>query len=174
MALVVRSVTAEPDECLRQRERGARAGSSRASGSARIPRALGDGDQSRVRRRPLADNEESGQSVADNGSAGAVRGLASSADAGSPATLSQLLALGQPLDGALSNQREDRTEWGGRHLPAGPCSGGRCSRRQFAAWKLHSAVGREACRAAKRGNRGDARSGNAACTGGFRLYTAGL
>src|SRR2546426_6777561 len=49
------------------------------------------------------------------------------------------------LDGALSNQCEDRAEWGGWNLPAGACPGGRCSRRQLAARKLHSA-GRRAAR----------------------------
>ena len=91
-----------------------------------------------------------------------------------PAALSQLLALGSPLDGALSNQREDRAEWGGRNLPAGACPGGRCSRRQLAARKLHSAVRRAAGGAAQRGNRGDACSGDAVRAGGGPLDTAGL
>ena len=120
----------------------------------------------RVRGRPLADDAEPGWSAAANGSAWPIRGLASSADRRRPATLSQLLAIGPPLDGALSHQREDRAERGGWNLPAGPCSGGRCSRRQLAARKFHSAVRRAAGGAAQRGNRGDAGSGDAARAGG--------
>ena len=114
-----------------------------------------------------------GQPLPD-GSARPVRGLASSTDRRRPAALSQLLAFGSPLDGALSNQREDRAEWGGRNLPAGACPGGRCSRRQLAARKLHSAVRRAAGGAAQRGNRGDACSGDAVRAGGGPLDTAGL
>ena len=157
-----------------ERQRGARAGSGCASGCTRISAARGDGDRSRVRGRPLADDAEPGRSAAANGSARPVRGPASSTDRRRPATLSQLFALGSPLDGALSNQREDRAEWGGWNLPAGACPGGRCSRRQLAARKLHSAVRRAAGGAAQRGNRGDARSGDAARAGGGPLDTAGL
>jgi MOSC domain-containing protein YiiM len=60
------------------------------------------------------------------------------------------------------------------NLPAGACAGGRCSRRQLAARKLHSAVGRAAGGAAQRGNRGNAGSGYPACAGGDTLDTAGL
>ena len=101
-----------------------------------------------------------------SGSARPVRGLASSTDRRRPAALSQLFALGSSLDGALSDQREDRAEWGSRNLPAGACPGGRCSRRQLAARKLHSAVRRAAGGAAQRGNRRDAGSGDAARAGG--------
>ena len=91
-----------------------------------------------------------------------------------PAALSQLLALGSPLDGALSNQREGRAEWGGRNLLAGACAGGRYSRRQLAARKLHSAVRRAAGGAAQRRNRSDAGSGDAVRAGGGALDTARL
>ena len=158
----------------REWERGARAGSGCASGCTRISAAHGDGDRSGVRGRPLADDAEPGRSAAANGSARPVRGLASSTDRRRPAAFSQLLAFGSPLDGALSNQREDRAEWGGWNLPAGACPGGRCSRRQLAARKLHSAVRRAAGGAAQRGNRGDACSGDAARAGGGPLDTAGL
>ena len=50
VALVVRGVTAEPNDRRGEWERGTRAGSSRASGRARISAARGDGDRSRVRR----------------------------------------------------------------------------------------------------------------------------
>ena len=83
---------------------------------------------------------EYGRSVAANGYAGPVRSLASSAEHRGLAAFSKLLALGSSFDRALSNQREDRTEWGGRSLAAGACPGGRCSRCQFAARKLHSGV----------------------------------
>ena len=52
-----------------------------------------------------------------------------------PATLSQLLAFGSLVDGALSNQREDRAEWRGRNLPPQSMSG----------WAMFST---SACRAA--------------------------
>ena len=42
-----------------------------------------------------------------------------------PAAVSQLLAFGAALDGALSNQREDRAERRGWNLSAGACAGGR-------------------------------------------------
>ena len=94
--------------------------------------------------------------------------------AGGPPLFRSYSLSGPALDGALSNQREDRTEWGGRNLPAGACAGGRCSRRQLAARKLHSAVRRAAGGAAQRGNRGDAGSGDAVRAGGGALDTAGL
>ena len=102
-------------------------------------------------------------------SAGPVRGPAPSAAAGWHAALSQLLALGSRLDGALSNQREDRAERCGRNLPAGSCPSGRCSRRQLAARKLHPAARRAAGGAAQRRNRGDACSGDAPRAGGGRV-----
>ena len=61
-------------------QRGARAGSSCASGCTRISAARGDGDRSGVRGRPLADDAEPGRSAAANGSARPVRGLASSTE----------------------------------------------------------------------------------------------
>ena len=80
--------------------------------------------------------------AAADASARPIRGRASSAVRRRPATFSQLLALGSPLNGTLSNQREDRAEWCGRKLPSGPCPGGRCPRRQSAARKFHSTVWR--------------------------------
>ena len=53
------------------------------------------------------------------------------------------------------------------------CPGRRCSRRQLAARKLHSAVRRAARGAAQRGNRCDACSGDAARAGGGPLDPAG-
>ncbi len=94
MALVVRGVAAEPNDCRGEWQRGARAGSSCASGCTRISAARGDGDRSGVRGRPLADDAERGRSAAANGSARPVRGLASSTDRRRPAAFSQLLALG--------------------------------------------------------------------------------
>ena len=156
MALVLRGVTAEPIDGSGERQRRADAGSRRASGCAGISPAGGDGDRSRVRGRALADDAERGRSAAANGTAGPVRGHASSADARRPATLSQLFALGSAVDGALSDQREDRAEWSGRKLSAGTCPGRRYPRRQFAARKLHSAVrtnGRWCCSARGSGRR---------------------
>ena len=49
--------------------------------------------------------------------------------AGGPPLFRSYSLSGAPLDGALSNQREDRAEWGGWNLPAGACPRGRCSRR---------------------------------------------
>ena len=170
MARVVRGIAAEPNKWKRR----AHAGSSRASGRTRISPARGDGDRSGVRGRPLADDAKSGRSAAANGSARPVRRLASSTGRRWRAAFSQLLALGSSLDRALSNQREDRTEWGGRNLAAGACPSWRCSRRQFAARKLHSAVRRAAGRAAQRGNRGDAGSGDAARAGGGAVDPASL
>ena len=171
---VVRGVAAEPDDAAREWQRGARAGSSGASGRPRISPARGDGDRSGVRGRPLADDAEPGRSAAASGPARPVRGPASSTDRRRPAALSQLLALGSPLDGALSNQREDRAEWRGGNLSPRACPRGRCARRQLAARKLHSAVRRAAGRAAQRGNRRDAGSGDAARAGGGPLDAAGL
>ena len=94
--------------------------------------------------------------------------------AGGPPLFRSYSLSGAALDRALSNQREDRAEWGGWNLPARACPGGRCSRRQLAARKLHSAVRRAAGGAAQRGNRGDAGSGDAARAGGGPLDTAGL
>src|SRR5262249_26009698 len=105
---------------------------------------------------------------------GEVGVLGSQTTRGGPATFPQLLALGAPLGGALSNQREDRAEWGGWNLPARACPGGGCSRRKLAAWKLHSAVRRAAGGAAQRGNRGDARAGDVARAGRGPVDTAGL
>ena len=128
----------------------------------------------RVCGRHLADDAERGRSAAANCAAGPVRGRASSAEPRRAATISQLLALGSALDGALSNQREDRDGWCGWDLSAGACPGGRCSRRQFAARKLRSAVRTAAGGAAQRGDRGDACSGDPARAGGGPLDTAGL
>ena len=174
VALVVRGVAAEPGDRRGEWERGARAGGSRASGRARISAARGDGDRSRVRGRPLADAAERGRTAAAGGSARPVRGHASSADRRRAATVSQLLALGRPLDRALSNQREARAERGRRNVPARPRAGGRCARRQRAARKLHSADRRAPGGAAQRRDRRDARAGDAACAGGGPLDPAGL
>src|SRR5258708_27874273 len=116
MARVISGVTAEPIDWRGEWERGARAATRCASGCTRLLAARGHGDQSRVRGRHLADDAERGQSAAANRSARPVRGRASSAAPRRPATISPLLALGSPLDGALSNQREDRAEWGGWNL----------------------------------------------------------
>ena len=94
--------------------------------------------------------------------------------AGGAATVSQLLALGRPLDRALSHQREARAERGRWNVPARPRAGGRCARRQLAARKLHSAVRRAPRGAAQRGDRGDAGAGDAARAGGGPLDPAGL
>jgi len=48
--------------------------------------------------------------------------------AGGPPLFRSYSLSGPVLDEALSNQREERTGWGGRHLPAATCEGGRCSR----------------------------------------------
>src|SRR5207245_2051098 len=69
--------------------------------------ARGGGDRSGIRGRPLPDDAEPGRSAAANGSARPVRRFASSTDRRRRATLSQLLAFGSRLDGALSNQCED-------------------------------------------------------------------
>src|SRR5262249_40520058 len=89
-------------------------------------------------------------------------------------TVSQLLALRSTLNGALSNQRKDRAEWGGWNVSAGARPGGRRSRRQLAARELRSAIRRAAGGAAQRGNRGNACSGDAVRAGGGSLDTAGL
>src|SRR5271156_2695362 len=124
MAVIVRGVIAEPNVGNGEWERGARTGSRVPSGRTRISAARGNGNRSGIRRRHLADDAERGRSAPANGSARAVRGLASSAGHRRPSTFSQLLALRPPLDGVLSNQREDRAEWGGWSLPAGACPGG--------------------------------------------------
>ncbi len=147
-------------------KRRARAGSGCASDCTWISAARGDGDRSRIRGRPLADDAERGRSAAASGSAGPVRGPASSTERRRPAALSQLLALGSALDGALPNQREDRAGRGGRDLPQGQCPGGRRPRRQLAARKLRPGIRRATGGAAQRGNRGDARAGDAARAGG--------
>ena len=114
------------------------------------------------------------RSAAGRGSARPVRGRASSTDGRRPGAVSQLLALGRPIDGALSNQREDRAEWSGWNLPPRACPGRRRARRQRAARKLHSAVRRAAGGAAQRGHRGDACAGDAVRAGGGPLDTTGL
>src|SRR5260370_41111237 len=88
-----------------------------------------------------------------------------------PATLSELLALGSPLGGALSDQREGRAEWGGWKLPAGACPGGRCSRGRLAARKLPSAVRKAARGVAQSERRRDAGPGAALRAGGEPLPT---
>ena len=144
MALVVRGATAEPHE----RQCGTLAGCGCTSDCARISAACGGSDRSGVRGRPLDYDAEPGHSAAANSDTRPVRGPASATRRQRPAALSQLLTLGSPLVGALSNQREDRTEWGGRNLLAGARAGGRYARRQRPARKLHSAVRRAAGRAA--------------------------
>jgi MOSC domain-containing protein YiiM len=64
---------------------------------------------------------QSARSTAANGFARPIRGLTSSTGREQPATFSLLLAFGRALGGALSNQREDRVEWGRWNVPAGPC-----------------------------------------------------
>ncbi len=88
---------------------------------------------------------------------------------GGPPLFRSYSLSGPPLDGALSNQREDRAEWGGWSLPAGACPAGRYSRRQLSARKFHSAVRRAAGGAAQRANRVDACSGDAVHAGGGTL-----
>jgi MOSC domain-containing protein YiiM len=105
---------------------------------------------------------------------GAVRGPAPCADPRRHPPLSQLLALGSRLDGALSNQCEARAERRSRILPAGARPRGRWPRRELAARKLHSATRRGAGGAAQRRNRGNTCSGNAAHAGGGPLHTTGL
>src|SRR5262249_50980296 len=166
--------TAEPNGYCGGWERGPRAGSGRISGCTGISAARGDGDRSRVRGRPLVYDAERGRSAAAHGSARPVRGLTSATERRRPTTLSQLLALGSRLDGALSHQREDRAEWGRWHLPARARPGGRCPRRQLAARKLRSAVRRAAGGAAQRGHRGDACAGDAARAGGDAVNAAAL
>ena len=85
MARVVRGVAAQRHRCRWEWQRRTRAGSGGASGCAGISLARGDGDRSRVRRRPVADDAEPRRSAAARGSAGPVRGLASSANAHGPA-----------------------------------------------------------------------------------------
>ena len=154
---VVRGVAAEPIGRRGRRQRGARAGSRRASGCARISAARGDGDRSGVRGRPVADDAERGRPAAARRPCPASTwSCAFSASAGGP-PLFRSYSLSGPLSTrALSDQREDRAEWGGRNLPAGACPGRRCSRRQLAARKLHSAVrtsGRWCCSARGSGRR---------------------
>src|SRR5438094_98882 len=100
------------------------------------------------------------------GSARSVHSLATWTNRRRPTALSQLLALGSPLDEALSDQRENRAEWSGWNLPAGACSGGRYSRGQLAAWKLHPAIQGAARCVAQRRDRSDACPGNAVRAGG--------
>ena len=83
------------------------------------------------------------------------------------------------LSGPLSTeryriQRENRVERRSWNLPPGACPFGRCSRRELAAWKLHSARRRVAGGAAQRGDRGNSCSGYAACAGGGPLHTRDL
>ena len=87
--------------------------------------------------------------------------------------LSQLLALGRPLDRALSHQREGRAERRRRHVPARPRPRGRCARRQRAARKLRPGTRRRPGRAAQRRDRRDAGPGDAARAGGGALDAAG-
>ena len=150
MARLVRRVVAQRHRCRWRRKRGARAGGGGASGCAGISFARGDGDRSRVGRRPVADAAEPRRSAAARGAPGPIRGPASSANArrrgrlrrsaGAQAALSQLLAFGSPLDAALSHQREDRAGQRGWNLPARACPSRRCARRQRAARQLHSAI----------------------------------
>jgi Uncharacterized protein conserved in bacteria len=86
---------------------GLDANSSCASGYTRISAAFCDGNRSRVRGCPFADDAEHGHSTAANGSARPIRGLTSSTDCERPATSSLLLAFERAFSGALSNQRED-------------------------------------------------------------------
>src|SRR5262249_47505083 len=102
MALVVRGVTAEPNDCRGEWECGAHAGSTGPSGGPRIAAARGGADEPAARGAPLADDAGPERSAAANGSARPFRGLASSTNSRRPATFSQLLALEPPLDRALS------------------------------------------------------------------------
>jgi hypothetical protein len=72
-----------------------------------------------------ADAAKPGWSAARNGSAGSVHGFASSTEYRRPAAFSQLFSLGARLARTLSDQREDRTEWGGWNLATRSYSGGR-------------------------------------------------
>src|SRR5262249_46308202 len=140
----------------------------------RISAARGGNDRSGVRGRPFPLDAASGRSAAATGSARSVHSLATWTNRRRPTALSQLLALGSPLDEALSDQRENRAEWSGWNLPAGACPGGRYSRRQLAAWKLHPAIQGAARGVAQRRDRSDACPGNAVRAGGGQLDTAGL
>ena len=94
--------------------------------------------------------------------------------AGGPPLFRSYSLSGPALDGALSDQREDRAEWRGRNVSARACPRRRRPRRQLAARKLHPAVRRAPGGAAQRGNRRDAGAGDAARAGGGALDTAGL
>src|SRR5262249_2707069 len=93
---------------------------------------------------------------------------------GGPPLFRSYSLSGSDLYRALSNQREDRTEWDGWNLPAGSCPVGQYSRCQLTAWKFHSAIRRAARGAAQRGNRSDAGSVDAARAGRGPLDKAGL
>ena len=184
MARIVRGAVAEPDDCRRKWKRGARAGSGDASSGAGISPARGGRDRLGVRKRPLCFDAGSGRQTAATSSAGPVRRLASQASRRQPAALSQLFALRSAFDGPLSDQREDRAEWGGWNLSAGACPPGECPRRRRAARKFCSAEWEAACGVAQRGHRSDAGSGNDArlrlpaqhgrCYGCTRLATGSI
>ena len=119
---------------------GARIGC--APGRARIPAAEGDGDRPGIGRCRVADDAAPRRRAAAGSAAGPVRRAAPSTKRRRRAALSQLLAFRTPLDGSLPDQREDRAQRRGGRLPEGPRAGGRCSRDQLAARKLHPAVRR--------------------------------
>ena len=66
--------------------------------------------------RPFPDDAERGRSAAQSSSAGPVCGITTPTKQGKPAAVTQLFSFGARLDRKLSDQREDRAEWGGWHL----------------------------------------------------------
>ena len=165
----------ERHRCRRKRKCGTRAGGGCASGGAGISLARGDGDRSRIRGRPVADDAEPRTASRCNRLCpGQYVVLRLQPARRRPAAVSQLLALRSRIDRALSHQREDRAERRGWNLPPRACPSRRCARRQRAARQLHSAVRRAAGGAAQRGNWRDAGVGDAARAGGDPLDTTGL
>ena len=81
MARLVRGVVTQRHRCRWRRKRGPRASGGCASRCTGISFARGDGDRSRVRRRPVADDAEPRRSAAAGGSARSIRGRASSTGA---------------------------------------------------------------------------------------------
>ena len=180
MARVVRGVVTERHRCRWKRKRGPRASGGCASGCTGISFARGDGDRSRVRRRPVADDAQPRRSAAARGSAGPIRGRASSANTGGrrsaePAPLFRSYSLSGPesTERYRISVKIEPNGAAGTYLRRA-CPSRRCARRQRAARQLHSAIRRAAGGAAQRGNRGDAGAGDAARAGGGPLDTTGL
>ncbi len=166
LARVVRGAAAQRDDGRGERQRGAGAGGGGASGATGISPAGGDGDRSRVGRRPVADDAGRRRAAAAGGAAGPVRGLAAASDGRRAAAVPQLLALRPALQRALPHQRQARAQRRRRRLPSRAGAPRRHAGGQLAARQLHPAAGRAPGRAAERGNRRDAGAGDAACAGG--------